>query len=254
MKEVAIYPDLENKNVLITGAMRGIGRDIALSLAKQKTTIIFNYRNNEEEAIKLKGQIEALGGIAYPVKFDLLNFEEAKDKINQIITEIGFITGLVNNAGISKDQLLLRLKDEDLNLIMETNLHAPIKLIAFLTKQFLKSENVSIINISSVVGLMGNPGQVAYSASKAGLIGATKSIAKELASRNIRANAICPGFIQTEMTQTLSIETKKQYLESIPLKTFGQGSDVANLVNFLLSKTSSYITGEVIKIDGGLYI
>lgn len=161
---------------------------------------------------------------------------------------------LVNNAGISKDQIVLRMKEEDVVSTINTNLTSAIMLTQILSRSFLKAENVSVVNISSIVGLMGNASQIAYSASKAGMIGFTKSYAKELASRNVRCNAICPGFITTDMTHALDEKVKDAYLTSIPLKRMGDAEEVANLVCFLLSKASSYITGETIKIDGGLYI
>lgn len=177
-----------------------------------------------------------------------------KEALDAFIEEHGAITGLVNNAGISKDQIVLRMKEEDVAQTIDTNLKGAIMLSQVLSRSFLKAENVSVVNISSVVGLMGNPSQIAYSASKAGLIGLTKSYAKELASRNIRCNAICPGFIQTDMTDALNEKAKEAYLSQIPLNRFGDCQEVANLVSFLLSKASAYITGEVIKIDGGIYI
>ena len=160
----------------------------------------------------------------------------------------------MNNAGISRDALLLRTKEEDIDATLNTNLKSAMMITQILTKSMLKAENVSIVNISSVVGLMGNAGQSAYAASKAGLIGYTKAVAKELASRNVRCNAICPGFIVTDMTDKLDDKTKEGYMASIPLKRLGASEEVANLVCFLLSKASGYITGETIKIDGGLYI
>ena len=177
-----------------------------------------------------------------------------KEAVEKFVEENGPITGLVNNAGISKDQIVLRMKEEDVVQTINTNLTSAIMLTQILSRSFLKAENVSVVNISSIVGLMGNASQIAYSASKAGMIGFTKSYAKELASRNIRCNAICPGFITTDMTHALDEKVKDAYLNSIPLKRMGDASEVANLVCFLLSKASSYITGETIKIDGGLYI
>ncbi len=249
------FSDLEKKRVLITGATRGIGRDIALALAKQKAEIIFNYRNSEESANKLKEELLQAGATAvHSLRFDITDTESMKDILTSFTKEIGPIAGLVNNAGISKDTLVLRLKEEELNQILNTNLKATIMLTQVLTRNFLKAENVSIVNMSSIVGLMGNTAQVAYAASKAGIIGFTKAYAKELASKNIRCNAICPGFIETEMTATLEEKTKEAYYSSIPLKRFGSTKEVANLTLFLLSDASSYITGEIIKIDGGLYI
>jgi 3-oxoacyl-[acyl-carrier protein] reductase len=186
--------------------------------------------------------------------FDVTSSEQIKTAIDGFVKENGPISGLVNNAGISKDQIVLRLKEEDISQIIDTNLKGAILVTAALSRSFLKAENVSIVNMSSVVGLMGNASQISYSASKAGLHGFTKSYAKELASRNVRANAICPGFIHTDMTNTLDDKVKEAYLSQIPLNRWGETEDVANLTCFLLSQASSYITGEIIKIDGGLYI
>ena len=251
-----IYPDLENKIVLVTGATRGIGRKIAESLAKQKAHVVFNYREGKEDVAKeMEKSLKDLGAPnATGVMFDVTNEDQIKAALDNFNKEHGAISGLVNNAGISKDQIVLRLKAADISQTIDTNLKGAILVTSALSRAFLKTENVSVVNISSIVGLMGNPSQIAYSASKAGMIGFTKSYAKELASRNIRANAIAPGFIETEMTDSLSDEAKDHYLNSIPLKRLGNTEEVSNLVNFLLSQASSYITGEVIKIDGGLYI
>jgi 3-oxoacyl-[acyl-carrier protein] reductase len=250
------FEDLKDKVILVTGATRGIGRAISLSLANQGAHIVYNFREGKEEAaLKLKSELLKNGAVAAsPLAFDITNTEEMKAALDRFNKETAQITGVVNNAGISRDQLVLRMKEEDVVATIDTNLKGAIMLTQVLSRSFLRAENVSIVNMSSVVGLMGNAGQIAYSASKAGLIGFTKSYAKELSSRNIRCNAICPGFIQTEMTETLDEKVKDTYLSSIPLKRFGDTDEVANLVNFLLSKASSYITGEAIKIDGGLYI
>lgn len=249
-----IYPDLKNKIVLITGASRGIGKEIAKNLAKLGAHVVFNYRGDEDKARALKEELETLGGKATGLNFDVTNYEAMSTAINDFTTAFGPISGLVNNAGISKDTLLLRLKETEIDQILDTNLKGSILVTQALSRGFLKAENVSIVNMSSIVGLMGNPSQAIYAASKAGLIGFTKSVAKELASRKVRCNAICPGFITTDMTNSLNEKAKEEYLKSIPLNRMGEASEVANLVCFLLSDASSYITGEVIKIDGGLYI
>ena len=251
-----IYSDLKEKKVLVTGATRGIGRKIAMNLAGQGAHVVFNYREGKEDvAQKLQAELESLGAAkATPLLFDVTHDEQIKVVIDGFVKEYGPISGLVNNAGISKDQIFFRLKRADLDQTLDTNLKGAMLVTSSLSRSFLKAEDVSVVNMSSVVGLMGNPSQVSYSASKAGLIGFTKSFAKEVASRNIRCNAVCPGFIETEMTQTLDEQVRKAYLSEIPLKRMGSVDDVASLVSFLLSKASSYITGEVIKIDGGLYI
>lgn len=250
----AIFPDLENKIVLVTGATRGIGRTIALSLAAQKAHVVFNHRNNQEAAMSLAADIEKAGGKATALNFDITDYTQVQTELDVFMKNHGPITGLVNNAGKSKDQLLLRVKETDIEDIINTNLKATMVLTNHLVKTFMRAENVSIVNMSSIVGLMGNVAQSNYAASKAGLIGYTKAFAKELAGRNVRANAICPGFIATDMTDALTDKAKEEYFNNIPLKRFGTTEEVANLTCFLLSQASGYITGEVIKIDGGLYI
>lgn len=252
---IATYNDLKGKTVLITGASRGLGKKMAEALATQGAHVVFNYRNDEAAAMKLKEELQALGASnVTALLFDVTNTAQMKEAVEKFVETNGPITGLVNNAGISKDQIVLRMKEEDVTATINTNLTSAIMLTQILSRSFLKAENVSVVNISSIVGLMGNASQIAYSASKAGMIGFTKSYAKELASRNVRCNAICPGFITTDMTHALDEKVKDAYLTSIPLKRMGEPEEVANLVCFLLSKASSYITGETIKIDGGLYI
>jgi len=252
---IATYNDLKGKTVLITGASRGLGKKMAEALATQGAHVVFNYRSDEAAAMKLKEELQALGASnVSALLFDVTNTAQMKEAVEKFVETNGPITGLVNNAGISKDQIVLRMKEEDVVSTINTNLTSAIMLTQILSRSFLKAENVSVVNISSIVGLMGNASQIAYSASKAGMIGFTKSYAKELASRNVRCNAICPGFITTDMTHALDEKVKDAYLTSIPLKRMGDAEEVANLVCFLLSKASSYITGETIKIDGGLYI
>ena len=249
------YPDLENKTVLVTGASRGIGRAIAEALAKQKAHIVFNYRGDESKANQLAEHFKSLGASKVgAIQFDVTDYDTMKTNIDAYVKENGPISGLVNNAGISKDQLVLRVKPEDIDSILDVNLKAAMVLTNHLSRQFLKAKDVSVVNMSSVVGLMGNISQSVYAASKAGMIGFTKSFAKELASRKIRCNAICPGFIATEMTENLEEKAKEHYLQAIPLGAYGETEDVAALTLFLLSNSSKYITGEVIKVDGGLYI
>jgi 3-oxoacyl-[acyl-carrier protein] reductase len=252
----ATFSDLKGKIVLVTGATRGIGREIAINLARQGAFVAFNYREGKEaQANELAEELKKLGAAgAQALMFDVTNTEQMKTATEAFSKEVGPIAGLVNNAGISKDTLMLRLKEEELTQILDTNLKSAILLTQILSRGFLRAENVSVVNMSSIVGLMGNPAQAAYAASKAGLIGFTKSFAKELASKNVRCNAVCPGFIATDMTDALDPKVKESYLEGIPLKRFGSAQEVADLVSFLLSQSSSYITGEVIKIAGGLYI
>ena len=254
MNSAVQFTDLKDKIILVTGAGRGIGKQICLCLAAQKAHVVLNYRGDSTLVEELKTQVESLGGKASLIKFDMSDTQQMKEAIKTFNKDVGLISGLVNNAGISKDGFILRLKESDLQTILDVNLKGVIMLTSILSRYFIKAENVSIVNMSSIVGLMGNAAQVPYSASKAGIIGFTKSYAKELAGKNVRCNAICPGFIETDMTDTLDEKIKESYLEAIPLNRMGTGQEVANLTAFLLSTASSYITGEVIKIDGGMYI
>lgn len=251
---IAKYSDLNGKVILVTGAARGIGKTVSLALAAQGAHIVFNYRGDEAKAAALKEELVQAGGQATGLKFDVTDYEAMTKALDEFTKSVAPISGLVNNAGISKDTLLLRLKPDEISQIIDTNLKGSMMVTQALSRNFLKAQNVSIVHMSSIVGLMGNASQAAYSASKAGLIGFSKSIAKELASRNLRSNVVCPGFIQTEMTDALNEKVKEEYNKSIPLGRFGSSEEVAQLTCFLLSSASSYITGEVIKIDGGLYI
>lgn len=251
---IASYSDLKDKVILVTGGARGIGKSICLALAEQGAHVVFNYRGDESKAAALKEEIESKGGKASALKFDVTDYEAMTKAIDEFTKNVAPISGLVNNAGISKDTLLLRLKPDEISQIIDTNLKGAMMVTQALSRNFLKAQDVSIVHMSSIVGVMGNPSQAAYAASKAGLIGFSKSVAKELASRNLRSNVICPGFIATDMTDALAEKAKDEYEKSIPLTRFGTTDEVANLTCFLLSRASSYITGEVIKIDGGLYI
>jgi 3-oxoacyl-[acyl-carrier protein] reductase len=251
---IATYSDLKDKVILVTGAARGIGKSIALALASQGAHVVFNFRGDEAKAAGLKEELEKAGGKATGLKFDVTDYEAMTKAIDEFTKTVAPISGLVNNAGISKDTLLLRLKPDEISQIIDTNLKGAMMVTQALSRNFLKAQDVSIVHMSSIVGVMGNPSQAAYAASKAGMIGFSKSVAKELASRNLRSNCICPGFIATEMTDALNEKAKEEYGKSIPLGRFGTTEEVANLTCFLLSRASSYITGEVIKIDGGLYI
>lgn len=252
---IAKFEDLKGKPVLITGALRGIGRTISKSLAENGALVILNFRSRPEEAESFASELKSMGASDVKLaQFDLSEPARMKEALEPILKEVGPLRGIVNNAGISKDSLLLRLKSEEVDQVIDTNLKGPINLVQAISRSLLRAESCSIVNISSIVGLMGNAGQIAYSSSKAGLIGFTKSLAKELGSRKIRANAVCPGFINTEMTNALDEKTRNHYMSGIALGDFGSTEDVANLVNFLLSDASGYITGEIIKVDGGMYI
>ncbi len=251
---IATYSDLKDKVILVTGAARGIGKAIALALSAQGAHVVFNYRGDEAKAMALKEELEKAGGKATGLKFDVTDYEAMTKAIDEFTKTVAPISGLVNNAGVSKDTLLLRLKPDEISTIIDTNLKGSMMVTQALSRNFLKAQDVSIVHMSSIVGLMGNPSQAAYAASKAGLIGFSKSVAKELASRNLRSNVICPGFIQTDMTDALQDKAKDEYNKAIPLGRFGTTDEVSNLTCFLLSRASSYVTGEVIKIDGGLYI
>jgi 3-oxoacyl-[acyl-carrier protein] reductase len=247
------FNDLKNKRILITGTTSGIGRDIALCLAAQGAKLIVHARVESEKTQVLSQELTQLNATFEWTYFDITDFATMQTEVDRLLKS-GPIEGLVNNAGVSKDQLIMRVKTEDINFILDTNLKSAIHLTSMLSKNFLRAQNASIVNISSVVGMMGNNSQSLYAASKAGLIGFSKSIAKELATKNIRSNVIAPGFIETTMTGALDEKVKEKYFASIPMGKFGTGQDVAQLCCFLLSQASKYITGEVIKIDGGLYI
>ena len=241
-----------NNVAVITGGTRGIGKEIALSFAKQGYDIAINYRKENEDLENIKEQITQLGGNIYTYQCDISNFESCEDFTKNIIAEYGRIDVLVNNAGITKDGLLMRMKKEDFESVIDVNLVGTFNMTRNVIPYMIKAKKGRIVNISSVVGISGNAGQTNYSASKAGIIGFTKSLAKEVASRNITVNAVAPGFIQTQMTDVLKDETKDEILKQIPLRRQGNVADVANAVKFLASEESSYITGQVINVDGGM--
>lgn len=243
---------LKGKNIIITGASRGIGREIALKLAKEGANIVVGYRNSEEDAIKLKKEIESYGSRALIVKGDVTESNYAKELINKCKEVLGSIDVLINNAGITKDSLIMRMKDEDFSSVIDTNLKGTFYCSREASIFMIKQRYGKIINMSSVIGITGNAGQVNYSASKAGVIGLTKSLAKELGGRGITVNAIAPGFIETDMTSQLSNNMKDFIKTNLPLKRLGMVEDVANLVVFLASSKSDYITGQVINVDGGM--
>ena len=241
-----------DKCALITGATRGIGKQIAITLAKQGYNIALNYRKENEELENTKKEIEKIGVQILAVKGDVANFEDCENFVKQVIERFGQIDVLVNNAGITKDMLLMRMKKEDFEQVIDTNLVGTFNVTKNVVPYMMKARSGRIINISSVVGISGNAGQTNYSASKAGIIGFTKSLAKEIASRNILVNAVAPGFIETNMTDVLKDDVKQEIAKNIPLKRMGTTQDVANVVNFLASDDSSYITGQVINVDGGM--
>ena len=243
---------LKGKCAVITGASRGIGKCIATKFAKEGANIVINYRNNEEEALKVKEELEGLGSQVLVVKADVSELEQAENLIKEAKKEFGRVDILVNNAGITKDNLIIRMKEEDFDSVIKTNLKGAFNCLKAVTPIMLKQKYGKIVNMASVVGVVGNPGQVNYCASKAGLIGMTKSLAKEIGSRNITVNAIAPGFIDTDMTKILSDDQKKKILSQIPLNKFGNVEDIANVALFLGSENSNYITGQVIHVDGGM--
>jgi 3-oxoacyl-[acyl-carrier protein] reductase len=241
-----------SKVAFVTGATRGIGRQIAITLAENGYDIAVNYRKENEDLETTKAEIEKLGVKCFAVQGDVSKFEDCENMVKEIISEFGNIDVLVNNAGITKDMLLMRMKPEDFESVIDVNLVGTFNVTKNVISYMMKQRSGRIINISSVVGVSGNAGQTNYSASKAGIIGFTKSLAKEVASRNILVNAVAPGFIETQMTDVLKDEIKEEISKTIPLKRMGEAKDVANVVKFLTSEDSSYITGQVIHVDGGM--
>ena len=243
---------LDNKVVLITGASRGIGKSIAEECSKQGAMIAFTYLSSDEKARALEAELSANGAVAKGFKSDAAKFDDAQKLVDDVVAEFGTIDVLVNNAGITRDTLLMRMTEEQWDDVINTNLKSAFNLTKAVQRPMLKAKSGSIINMSSVVGVSGNAGQSNYAASKAGLIGFTKSIAQELGSRNIRCNAIAPGFIETEMTDALDPKVVEEWRKSIPLRRGGTPQDVANLTVFLGSDMSNYITGQTINVCGGM--
>ncbi len=241
-----------NKVAFITGATRGIGKQIAMVLAENGYDIALNYRTENDNLRETIKEIESKNVKCLAVKGDVSSYENCETFVSQIINKFGKIDVLVNNAGITKDTLLMRMKKEDFEDVIDVNLVGTFNVTKNVISHMMKARSGRIINISSVVGVSGNAGQTNYAASKAGIIGFTKSLAKEVASRGILVNAVAPGFIETQMTDVLKDEIKEKIAETIPLKRMGTATDVANVVKFLASDDSSYITGQVINIDGGM--
>ena len=243
---------LEGKNVIITGASRGIGRGIAKTFAEHGANVAFTYSSSEGPALELENELTKSGVKAKAYKSNAASFSEAEELVASVLEDFGSIDVLINNAGITKDNLLMRMSEEDFDTVIEVNLKSVFNMTKAIQRTMLKQRNGSIVNMSSVVGVKGNAGQTNYAASKAGMIGFTKSVALELGSRNIRCNAIAPGFIETEMTEKLDEKTVQGWREAIPLKRGGSPEDVANACLYLASDLSTYVTGQVLNVDGGM--
>lgn len=243
---------LKNKNVIVTGATRGIGREIALTLAQNGANIAINYRNYNNEIESLLEEIKSFGVNAIAIKCDVSKTQEVEDFVKEVKLHFNTIDVLINNAGITKDGLILRMKEEDFDDVLDVNLKGTFNTTKSVSPIMIRQKYGKIINISSVVGIAGNAGQCNYAASKAGVIGFSKSVARELASRNVNVNVVAPGYINTDMTKNLSDKVKEEIIKSIPMKKIGDPKEVANLVLFLSSNLSDYITGQVINVDGGM--
>ena len=243
---------LENKTVLITGASRGIGHGIAIEFAKQGANVAFTFNASVEAARELEKELEGFGVKAKGYQSNAANFDAAQELVKEVLNDFESLQILINNAGITKDNLLMRISEDDFDKVIEVNLKSVFNLTKAVIRPMMKQREGSIINMSSVVGVKGNAGQANYAASKAGILGFTKSVALELGSRNIRCNAIAPGFIETEMTAKLDPKTVEEWRKGIPLKRGGSPEDVANACVFLASDMSAYITGQTLNVDGGM--
>ncbi|HDI4330466.1 TPA: 3-oxoacyl-[acyl-carrier-protein] reductase [Staphylococcus aureus] len=242
------------KSALVTGASRGIGRSIALQLAEEGFNVAVNYAGSKEKAEAVVEEIKAKGVDSFAIQANVADADEVKAMIKEVVSQFGSLDVLANNAGITRDNLLMRMKEQEWDDVIDTNLKGVFNCIQKATPQMLRQRSGAIINLSSVVGAVGNPGQANYVATKAGVIGLTKSAARELASRGITVNAVAPGFIVSDMTDALSDELKEQMLTQIPLARFGQDTDIANTVAFLASDKAKYITGQTIHVNGGMYM
>lgn len=243
---------LENKTAVVTGGSRGIGEAVALKLASQGANIAIVYVGDESEGKAAKEKVETLGVKTELYYCDVSNFEESKATVEKIIEDFGSIDILVNNAGITRDKLVLKMEESDFDAVINVNLKGAFNMIKHTYSHFMRKRSGKIVNVASIVGINGNAGQANYSASKAGIIGMTKSVAKELAGRGITVNAVAPGFIDTSMTGVLPEKVRKEMSAGIPMKRIGLPEDVANVISFLCSEESSYVTGEVIRVDGGM--
>ena len=243
---------LNGKVAVVTGASRGIGKEIAFTLGKEGAFVVVNYNGSKERAEDVVREIKENGGDAVAIGCDVSNFAQCETFINNVISEYKRVDILINNAGITRDGLLMKMSEEDFDAVLDTNLKGAFHCMKFVSRQMLKQRSGRIISISSVSGVLGNAGQANYSASKAGIIGLTKSVARELASRGITVNAVAPGFIHTEMTEVLPEAVKEAAVSQIPLKKFGETKDIANAVLFLASDSGAYITGQVLHVDGGM--
>lgn len=246
--------ELSGKVALVTGASRGIGRAIALKLADRGAVVLVNYNGSRERALEVAEEIAEKGGMAEAVGCDVSDFAACGSMIEELIKKYGHIDILVNNAGITRDSLILRMKEEEFDQVVNTNLKGAFNTIRHLSRQLLKQKSGKIINISSVSGVLGNAGQANYSASKAGVIGLTKSVARELASRGICVNAVAPGFVATEMTERMPEKTREAAVSMVPMGRMGKPEDIAELVTFLAGSGADYITGQVLCVDGGMSI
>ena len=249
-----MFASLEGKKALVTGASRGIGRSIAIALAEAGADVAINYSGSEAAAVETAQAVEALGRRAIVIKANVGKADEFEAMVKEVIGQFGAVDILVNNAGITRDNLIMRMKEDEFDQVIETNLKGVFNGIKAVTRSMMKQRSGRIINISSVVGVLGNPGQANYVAAKAGVIGLTKASARELASRGITVNCVAPGFIQTEMTDKLPEDMRQSLSGQIPLARLGDPSDIANAVRFLASDASAYMTGQTIHVDGGMYM